>query len=137
MSKRQVTPYREDALILDEEVRADEVLQFLETRVEDPIERDQVTIWNFNNHQIHDEALDHSIDSILYDDEFVIPYQMATTWGMMNQLLPKKIRETTPIIYNSKRVIYQPLTNYAGIIDDEKQVNFKAHLTRMAEGIQG
>jgi hypothetical protein len=111
VSEDRGSPYKDDALVVENGVPPEEVQDFVLGRASNPEHVAGMTIWNFNNHQINEEQLERQADDLYYD-EYLIPYSIPGAWGYMVSLLPEVIREVEILVYSQDRDQYNPYPNY-------------------------
>lgn len=106
------TEYADDALRIENGTSPDEIRRFVRRRVENPIQRQGVTVWDFNNHVPNMEALERTIEDGLHRDEYIIPFQASGVWGYIFTFLPQPLRETELLGYSQAEGEYIPFPNY-------------------------
>lgn len=113
------TEYTDDALIASSEMDAQDIRTFLVRRAREPYEIEGVTIWSFNNHELHEAQLAEQAESFK-SDEYIIPYQVPGIWGYMYRLLPKDMREIEILTYSTRDGKYYAFPNYDYYSKDNK-----------------
>lgn len=127
MSKEHRTPYADDALRVQRGITPSEIRDFVDRRARAPYRINGITIWNFNNHVLNDEAL--SRDSKDFQkDEYIIPFQASGVWGYMTTLLPPRLREAEILTYKQDDGRYIPFPNYLRHSDEDEDEELQEEL---------
>ena len=123
MGNKNRTPYADDVFSVENGTQPEEIQEFVVNRATNPKEIEGLVVWNFNNHMLNVDALEHQADDLLYD-EFIVPYQASGVWGYMISLLPDRIREAEILTYNQHRGEYNPYPNFIrhSEVDDNNDV---------------
>lgn len=122
--------FADDALFIDEQTTVEEVQDFLRQRTEKPIEFDETTIFDFNGHNPDMEALERAATEKLRGDMYIIPFQVAGTWGFMYHLLPDQLKKAEILVYNPRDEEYFAYQNFYPQLPSEVQDEFRAQLSR-------
>ena len=93
------TPYRTEALYMTEDTSVSDVLDFMRSCIENPIEVEDKIVWNFSTHEIDSEALEGVAEK--REDKFIIPYQVTGAWGFMFTVLPEEVRNAEILVYDT------------------------------------
>lgn len=113
----------------------DEVLEFVEQRVQNPhYEKDggQNIVWNFSSHELKKDKLKLGYRD---EDKFIIPYQVTSVWAFMYSLLPEELRTAEILIwreYNEQYVAYQQFYRQ---MSPERREQFKFALAEKLDSI--
>lgn len=133
MSNGKRTPYADDAIHVQNGTQPSEIYDFVERRATNPIEFEEATVWNFNNHVVNEEALADQVDDFLYS-EFVIPYQASAVWGFMVTLLPPELQEAEILTYDQSKGRYNPYPCFIRHSDSEKNDEIRRRITEQVRG---
>ena len=105
------TPYTDDALRESgNDIYPDDLQEFVIRRTKNPVVVNEVTVYNFSNHEVDKEQLEEQTDELIAD-KYLIPYSVEGIWGYMVLLLPERIRDLEILAYNQKRGEYNPYPN--------------------------
>lgn len=124
--------FADDALYIDEQTDVSEVYDFIRSRIEKPIVKSGTVVWNFNSHEVDREALDRAIETKLTSDHYLIPFQVAGTWGVMFDLLPEEIKQSEVLVYKPEYGQYFGYQNFYSDTSREERQNFRSELSRHA-----
>lgn len=119
-----------DALFIDRNTSVDDVKQFIQRRIENPIVIDETVIWDFCGYQRDRQALEEAVDIKLQSDRYIIPFQVTGTWGFMYHLLPQELKDAEILVYDPQREIYKGYKNFAEAMSVEQQKSFRQDLAK-------
>jgi len=122
------TAYRDDGLYMTEDTSVDEVIGFLRSCIENPIEVDGNIVWNFSTHEVNEEALEEL--SSKEQSRFVIPYQVTGAWGFMFNLLPEQIKDGETLVYDQTKGRYMAYRSLHRTTTDERINQVRQDLSR-------
>lgn len=133
-NEKHRTPYADDALVVKNGTQPDEIRDFVRQRTLNPEQVAEMTVWNYNNHEVNTEVLRETADE-LARDEYVIPYQVSGVWAYMTTLLPKRVREAEILTYSQDEGDYRPYPNYFFHSEELANGALRAQLTTsLSEG---
>ena len=118
----------DDGLYVDSGTTIEEIQDFLYRRSENPIEVDGTTVWNFSSYNVDERALEEAIENKLRKDEFIIPFQVAGTWGLMYHLLPRKLKEAEILVYHKDSGEYRAFNNFINRMPQRTEDEFRYQL---------
>lgn len=100
-----MTEYQDDALDIDDDTTGEEIAEYVEKRLENPIHIYDTTIYNFNNHRPDYTALEKAVEMKLEKDLYKIPLQLSGVNPFLVALLPMELKEADNLVYrkNLKR----------------------------------
>lgn len=125
------TGFADDALFIDEQTTVEEVQDFLRKRAENPIEVDGTLVFDFNGHRPDMQALERAVDEKLRGNKYMIPFQVAGTWGFMYHLLPDSLKEAEILVYNPRDTEYFAYQNFYPTLPPEVQDDFRGEMSRL------
>lgn len=133
MSQNNSTdPIADDGLYVDEDTTKEELESFLRRRVENPVKMRGVTVWNFSSYNVDRPALRKAIQTKLEEDEFIVPFQVAGTWGLMYHLLPRRLKEAEILVYHGRSGEYRAFENFIQRFPQESEEELRYQLSQMA-----
>lgn len=103
--------YRSDSLRMSSQTTPREVKEFLRRRIRQPYKIQDVTIFNFSNHPVVDEAIEDGVENKFENDLYQIPFSVTGSWGYFTHLLPERIRRAEILIYKSEFESYACYSN--------------------------
>ena len=118
----------DDGLYVDSGTTIEEIQDFLYRRSENPIEVNGTTVWNFSSYNVDERALEEAIENKLRKDEFIIPFQVAGTWGLMYHLLPRKLKEAEILVYHQNSGEYRAFNNFINRMPQKSEDEFRYQL---------
>lgn len=121
-------------LFVTENTTVEELLDYVRDCVEDPHYYQTPTgekiVWNFSSYDIEENALDLRSKQAT---EFVIPFQVTSTWAMMFTLLPERIRNAENLIWRGDLGEYHAYNQFYRDLTEERRDQFKYDLSRRVE----
>lgn len=118
-------------LFVQEDTTGDELLEYVRECAENPVRiqsrNGENVVWNFSSYDVVQHGLD------LHEkrqDEFVIPFQVTSTWAMMFVMLPERIREAENLIWRPEEQEYYAYNQFYRDIPNEQIDEFKSHLAK-------
>ena len=124
----------DDGLYVDDGTTIDEIESFLKRRVSNPIEIDGTVVWNFSSYEVNEEALEEAIENKLRKDEFIIPFQVGGTWGLMYHLLPRRLKEAEILVYHTGTNEYRAFNNFINRMPQKFEEELRYQLGQAAFG---
>lgn len=118
----------DDALYVDDDTTIEEVKDFLYRRAENPVVIDDTTVWNFSGYEVEQEPLETAVREKLREDEFIIPFQVAGTWGLMYHLLPRRLKESEILVYHRSTDSYRAFNNFINRMPQRSEEEFQYQL---------
>ena len=114
-----------------EDTTGDELLEYVRECAENPVRiqsRDgENIVWNFSSYDVVQHGLNlHEKEC----DEFVIPFQVTSTWAMMFVMLPERIREAENLIWHADDNEYYAYNQLYRDIPNERIDEFQTHLSK-------
>lgn len=128
-----MTDYANDVPDINEETTAEELIEYTEKRIREPIVINGTIIWNFSSHEVDRQALKEAVEGKLVRDKYMVPFQVSGAWSFMMTLLPQPVREAEILIYRNNLGEYYAYQNYNREIPEEsrKEIQQKfAEITR-------
>lgn len=122
--------YRPDALYMTEDTSVDEVVDYLQECLENPIFSGDSVVWNFSTHPIQKEQLNVEGKQ---EDHFVIPYQVTGPWGFMFSLLPDVVRRAETLVYKPDSEEYHAYKSLYRETTGERRDQISQDLARRLE----
>lgn len=104
--------YADDALRLDHGTSPADIREFVESRAEEPIHLNGITVWSFNNHEVDMPALRNSVGSFARN-RYLIPFQVPAVWAYIYDILPQEMSQLEVLAYKSSERRYVPYPNYS------------------------
>lgn len=120
--------FADDALYVDSDTTIDEIEEFLYQRAENPIEIQDTKVWNFSSYEVDRSALRHAVETKLRKDEFIIPFQVAGTWGLMYHLLPRRLKEAEILVFHPDSGEYRAFNNFINRMPQKAEDEFRYQL---------
>lgn len=111
MTGSHSTPYRKDALFVENGTRPPDLFSYVKRRATNPRRIGEMTVWNFNNHELDREQLRRQ-EHRLQNDAYLVPYQVSGAWAFMSSLLPDHVRSAETLVYDQDSGTYNPYPNY-------------------------
>jgi hypothetical protein len=118
----------DDALYVDDSTTIAEIQEFLYGRAENPIVMNGKRIWNFSSYEVDRPALKDAVENKLRKDEFIIPFQVAGTWGLMYHLLPRRLKESEILVYHTRSGSYRAFNNFINRMPQRSEEEFQYQL---------
>lgn len=122
-------------LFVTEETTVDEMLEHVRQCVENPVRvktpAGEKIVWNFSSFDVIEEGLNLNTKK---QDEFVIPFQVTSTWAMMFVLLPERIRCAENLIWRPEQNEYHAYNQFYRELTDERREQFRYDLSRRVKG---
>lgn len=128
--------FADDALYVDSDTTTEELQEFMRRRASNPIEMQGVTVWNFSSYEVDRPALRKAAVEKLQKDEFIIPFQVAGTWGLMYHLLPRRLKEAEILVYHPQNGQYRGFENFIQRIPQEAEDEFRYQLGQIVNDQQ-
>lgn len=116
-----MTEYASDAPEINNKTDIEELLDFTQKRIEDPIKIDGVTIYHFSSHKPDFEALENAIENKLRRKEYVVPLQVTSGWTLLLSILPEKIKRAEILMYREQEEEYYAYRNMVRELPMEKR----------------
>jgi len=107
-----------------------EMIDYAEERMENPIDINGITVYNFSTHEADKDALNHAIQTKLERELFQIPLQIQTGNMMLQSILPDKIRKAEVLIYRPEDKEYYAYKNLLRNVPVEIQEDTKQRLAQ-------
>lgn len=120
----------DDGLFIGRETTIDDIQQFLRHRVENPVQIEETTIWDFCSYERNEQALEEAVRIKLQADKYIIPYQVTGVWGYLYHLLPADLRDAEILVYDPRAGMYKGYKNYSRDLSPEQQQSFRQDLAR-------
>ena len=121
-------------LFVTEETTTEELLEYVRECVENPIRiqtrSGEKVIWNFSSYDVDEGGLNLANKQ---HDEFVIPFQVTSTWAMMFVLLPERIRVAENLIWRPEKQEYYAYNQFYRDLPKEQQEEFRNHLAKVVD----
>lgn len=115
-------------LYIGSDTGTEDIVRFVEDRVENPHEVRGSLVWNFSSHPVDTSAI-RSVSS-KERDRFAIPYQVTGAWPALYALLPERVREAEVLVYHTDRDDYVAFQQYYRTMPDERQEQVRRSLSR-------
>lgn len=115
-------------LYVDDETTIEEIKEFLYNRTSNPVRIEDKVVWNFNNHDIKEDVLREAVVDKLREDEFIIPFQVSGTWGLMYHLLPRRLKEAEILVYHPHTDEYRAFNNFINRMPQRTEDEFRYQL---------
>lgn len=127
--------YRDEALYLTEDTTVQEIVDYLQAVIENPIflgEDNQNVVWNFSTHEFKRMA---SEDEVVGKDcdRFIVPYQVTGGWAFMFTLLPEAIKEAEVLVYKPNEGEYFAYRNFYRTTSSGRHSQIQQDLARRLE----
>jgi len=111
-------PDHSESLYVNTETGADEVLDFVQTRLCEPAEPEEgVIVWNFSNHDIDARAL---LNADLDPGAYIIPFEVSGVWGFIAEVLPSEVQQSSLLAYGDDGYTVHP--NYRALSIDTASI---------------
>lgn len=110
-------PQHDSNLRLDDSTTVEDVLAFVEARVQEPARIGGVTVWNFNSHDLEPRPL-LEIAEMLQPGDYVVPYQVPGVWGFIVWVVPQRIQYAPLLTYRKSSSEYAVYENYLDSFGD-------------------
>lgn len=130
------TPYADDELRIDGQTQPEEVREFVERRIENPIRIGGVTVYNLSTHEPDMQALEAKVGA-LKRSHYIIPYQISAVWGYMLRLLPGPLRDIEILEYSRQEGVYKAFKNFRRASDKQKDRVLRSCLEKEIENERG
>lgn len=102
-----------DKLWVTKDTEWEDIYEFIESRIDNPIEVGSSTVYSFNNHKVNEDEIPELDDSI-----YVIPYGMATVWTeMVVTVIPLRLRYANMLRYNVEENDYHIANKFSYGLD--------------------
>lgn len=114
MSFTNTIPDHDDSLRIDDETTVDDVMSYLQHRLETPAVVGDIVVYNFHGRAVDAAALLDAAND-LPAGIYVIPFQVSGTWGAMADALPDEITDdATLLVYRKGESTYRAFENWRG-----------------------
>jgi len=113
----------------------DEVLEFVEQRIENPhYEEDEGenVVWNFSSYDLKKDKLNLGYRN---HSRFVVPYQVTSVWAFMFSLLPEELRNAEILIWREHDDQYVAYQQFYRQMSPEQREQFRYALSEKVEFI--
>lgn len=120
--------FADDGLRVDSDTTIEDIEEFLYRRAENPICVGDTTVWNFNSYEVDRDALEYAVTEKLENEEFVIPFQVTGTWGMMYHLLPRRLKKAEILVYHTNRGEYRAFNNFINDVPQKYEEEIRYQL---------
>lgn len=130
------TPYADDAVHINDGTDIEEIHEFIRRRALNPREISGAIVWNFSTHEPNTSALEIAVEQF-EDDRYAIPYQLNQTWAYMQHTLPRQIKRSTILRYNSSRGYYDIYRNFYQDDSFEEASNLRSQLAKQVNRDHG
>jgi len=121
-------------LYVTEDTTEEELLEYVRECVEDPVvehtRQGKKIVWNFSSHDVVEEELNLSAK---HCHDFVIPFQVTSTWAMMFTLLPERIRNAENLVWKPSEDTYYAYNQFYRKLSDERRNEFKNNLSKVVD----
>lgn len=108
-----------------------EMIDYAEERMENPIDINGVTVYNFSTHEADKNALNHAVQAKLERELFQIPLQIQTGNMMLQSILPDKIKKAEVLIYRPEDNEYYAYKNLLRTVPVETQEHTKQRFAQL------
>lgn len=119
---------RDDALFVRESTTVEELLEYVRNRIEEPVRFDGNTVWNLSSYEFDEEAF-----SSKREDEFVVPFEVTGTWGVMFSLLPERVREAELLVYQDSQDEYIAYKNFYDDLPALQRREFRSSMSKIVD----
>jgi len=119
---------RDDALFVRESTSVEEVVEYVRNRLEDPVRFDGNTVWNLSSYEFDEESF-----SSKREDEFVVPFEVTGTWGVMFALLPERVREAELLVYQESQDEYIAYRNFYDELPALQRKEFRSSMSKLVD----
>ncbi len=119
---------RDDALFVRESTTVEELLEYVRNRLEEPVRFDGNTVWNLSSYEFDESAFSSKRES-----EFVVPFEVTGTWGVMFSLLPERVREAELLVYQESQDEYIAYKNFYDELPALQRKEFRSSLSKIVD----
>ena len=123
-------------LFVQDDTTGEELLEYVRECVENPVRVETATgenvVWNFSSYDVVQHGLE------LQDkrhNEFVIPFQVTSTWAMIFEMLPERIKRAENLIWRPDEQKYYAYNQFYRDIEPERREEFSNHLAKMVSDL--
>ena len=121
-----MTDYQNDALDIDDDTEVEEILNYVDQRLQNPIEIEDTTIYNFNTHKPDYSALEKAVEMKLKKNLYKIPLQLSGVNPFIISILPQEIKEADNLLYRKNLYRYYAYESFYGKArDSDEKENYK------------
>lgn len=125
-----MTGYRYE-LKIDSDTTAEELIEYTEKQIKNPIEIDNVKIYNLSSHKVDEDALENAVQHKLKQKRYVIPMQVKSANIFIYSILPEQIGGSDILIYREDEGKYYAYKNFREALPIEKTQSIKQNLANI------
>lgn len=114
---------------------ADEIVRFMEERINDPyLDHDEGKniVWNFSSYDLKEDELKLGYRE---QDRFVVPYQVTSVWAFMFTLLPERVRNAEVLVWRDREERYIAYQQFYRDLSEERREQLKYALEQKAQSV--
>jgi hypothetical protein len=112
-------PLHDRHLQIEADTTTADVVEFLESRLQEPARVDDAVVYNFHNRDLDMEAVENSL---VFQGTYIVPYQVSGVWGFMQDVLPEEVATADLLTYQSGEPCYVAETNHYATEEATKEV---------------
>lgn len=116
---------KDNELFVTESTTVDELLEYVRNRVQSPVRFDGNTVWNFSSYEFDKSAFNSK-----RENEFVVPFEVTGTWGVMFSLLPERVREAEILVYQQSQHEYIAYKNFYDEVSRLRREEFRTAMSK-------
>ena len=113
-------------LYVTEETTVEELQDYILDVIENPyvteVDGVEKRVWNFSSHPINMDALNLDMK---YEDEFIIPFGVTSTWAIMYVMLPDRVRSAEILVWNQDADEYRAYNQFYTEMSDHEISAFR------------
>lgn len=108
-------------LYVTEDTTVEELVEYMTDVIENPYTEDthdgRKVVWNFSTHEINPDDMNLEAKEC---DEFIVPFGVTTTWGMMFALLPQRLRNAENLVWNTREQEYHAYNQFYSKMEESE-----------------
>ena len=125
-----MTGYRYE-LKIDSDTTVEELIEYTEKQIKNPIEINDVKIYNLSSHKVDEDALQKAVEHKLKQKKYVMPMQVKSANIFIYSILPEQIGGSDILIYREDEGKYYAYKNFRATLPIEKTHSIKQKLANI------
>lgn len=120
-------------LTIDNNTDIDELVEYTQGRIENPVEIQGTIVYNFSTHSIDEKALEDAIENKLRKEKYIIPMQVKSAWMFIQSILPEYLQQLEILMYREEGEMYYAYNNFVRDVPVERREQIKQNLAEVLQ----
>lgn len=120
-------------LTIDNNTDIDELVEYTQGRIENPVEIQGTIVYNFSTHSIDEKALEDAIENKLRKEKYIIPMQVKSAWMFIQSILPEYLQQLEILMYREEEEMYYAYNNFVRDVPVERREQIKQNLAEVLQ----